>query len=120
MLLGGLIEHTLSIVGMAEKAASHYPLIDRDMLIASALLHDLAKMKFIRRPLAIPRGRLVGHLVLGSSWCARRWMVDGVGVEQVDQLMHTILDHLASTVLVLGLPMTPEAICSIVQTISTR
>ena len=114
--IGGLIEHTLSIVGMAEKAASHYPLIDRDMLIAGALLHDLAKIEefdFARPPFGYTdRGRLVGHLVLGVELVRKAMdQVDGVSAEQVDQLMHIILSHhgqygFGSPVL----PMTPEAI----------
>jgi 3'-5' exoribonuclease len=114
--IGGLIEHTLSIVGMAEKAASHYPLVDRDMLIAGALLHDLAKIEefdFARPPFGYTdRGRLVGHLVLGVELVRKAMdQVDGISAEQVDQLMHIILSHhgqygFGSPVL----PMTPEAI----------
>ena len=114
--IGGLIEHTLSIVGMAEKAANHYPLVDRDMLIAGALLHDLAKIEefdFARPPFGYTdRGRLVGHLVLGVELVRKAMdQVDGVSTEQVDQLMHIILSHhgqygFGSPVL----PMTPEAI----------
>jgi 3'-5' exoribonuclease len=114
--IGGLIEHTLSIVGMAEKAASHYPLIDRDMLIAGALLHDLAKIEefdFDRPPFGYTdRGRLVGHLVLGVELVRKAAEeVEGIHTEQIDRLMHIILSHhgqygFGSPVL----PMTPEAI----------
>ena len=88
--IGGLIEHTLSIVGMAEKAASHYPLIDRDMLIAGALLHDLAKIEefdFARPPFGYTdRGRLVGHLVLGVELMRKAVdQVEGISAEQMDQ-----------------------------------
>jgi 3'-5' exoribonuclease len=114
--IGGLIEHTLSIVGMAEKAASHYPLIDRDMLIAGALLHDLAKIEefdFARPPFGYTdRGRLVGHLVLGVELIRKAAeQVEGISAEQMDRLMHIVLSHhgqygFGSPVL----PMTPEAI----------
>lgn len=114
--IGGLIEHTLSIVGMAEKAAGHYPLIDRDLLIAGALLHDLAKIEefdFARPPFNYTdRGRLVGHLVLGVELVRQAAaQVEGITAETVDRLMHIILSHhgqygFGSPVL----PMTPEAI----------
>jgi len=114
--IGGLIEHTLSIVGMAEKAAGHYPLIDRDMLIAGALVHDLAKIEefdFVRPPFNYTdRGRLVGHLVLGVELVRQAAaQVEGITADMVDRLMHIILSHhgqygFGSPVL----PMTPEAI----------
>ncbi|MGD9948015.1 MAG: 3'-5' exoribonuclease YhaM family protein [Desulfobulbus sp.] len=114
--IGGLIEHTLSIIGMAYKAAEHYPLIDRDMLVAGALLHDLAKIEefdFARPPFGYTdRGRLVGHLVLGVEMIRRTAeQVQGISAEQVDRLIHMVLSHhgqyaFGSPVL----PMTPEAI----------
>jgi len=114
--IGGLIEHTLSIVGMAEKAAAHYPLIDRDTLVAGALVHDLAKIEefdFSRPPFSYTdRGRLIGHLVLGVELVRQAAArVEGIGAEQVDRLLHIILSHhgqygYGSPVL----PMTPEAI----------
>ena len=114
--IGGLIEHTLSIVSMAEKAASHYPLIDRDLLVAGALLHDLAKIEeyeFSQPAIGYTdRGRLVGHLVLGVELIRRAAeRVDGISQEQLDQLMHIVLSHHGQ--LAYGspvLPMTPEAI----------
>ncbi|MBV5319206.1 MAG: HD domain-containing protein [Desulfobulbaceae bacterium] len=114
--IGGLIEHTLSIVGMAEKTAAHYPLLDRDLLIAGALLHDIAKIEefdFARPPFGYTdRGRLVGHLVLGVEMVRKAAeSVAELTTDQVDQLMHIILSHhgqfaYGSPVL----PMTPEAI----------
>ncbi|MCJ7617379.1 MAG: OB-fold nucleic acid binding domain-containing protein, partial [Desulfobacterales bacterium] len=41
--IGGLIEHTLSMTLLADKIATHYKGIDRDLLIASAILHDIGK-----------------------------------------------------------------------------
>jgi len=114
--IGGLIEHTLSIVAMAEQAASHYSLIERDMLIVGALVHDLAKIEefdFARPPFNYTdRGRLVGHLVLGVDLVRRAaTQAEGIAPEQVDRLIHIILSHhgqygYGSPVL----PMTPEAI----------
>jgi 3'-5' exoribonuclease len=114
--IGGLIEHTLSIVGMACKAAEHYPLINRDMLVCGALLHDLAKIEefdFARPPFGYTdKGRLVGHLVLGVELVRQAALqVPEIENEQVDQLIHMVLSHhgqyaYGSPVL----PMTPEAI----------
>jgi len=114
--IGGLIEHTLSVVGMAVRTASHYPSLDRDMLIAGALLHDIAKIEefdFARPPIGYTdRGRLVGHLVLGVEMV--RKAAEGLAdltAAQIDALTHIILSHHGQ--LAFGspvLPMTPEAI----------
>ena len=113
--IGGLIEHTLSIVGMARRAAAHYPQLDGDMLVAGALLHDLAKIEefyFVRPPFGYTdRGRLIGHLVLGVELIRQAAaQVAEIEIEQVDRLIHMVLSHhgqyeFGSPVL----PMTAEA-----------
>src|SRR6185437_14244492 len=39
--LGGLLEHVLSVAGLAQAAASHYANIDRDLLLTGVILHDI-------------------------------------------------------------------------------
>jgi len=41
--LGGLLEHTLSVVHLLDKVADHYPNLNKDMLIAGGILHDIGK-----------------------------------------------------------------------------
>ena len=41
--LGGLLEHTLSVVRLLDKTADHYPQLNRDLLIAGGMLHDIGK-----------------------------------------------------------------------------
>ena len=38
----GLLMHTLSIVRLAEKVSEIYPFVDKDLLLAGAILHDIA------------------------------------------------------------------------------
>ncbi|MCF6186748.1 MAG: 3'-5' exoribonuclease YhaM family protein [Desulfobulbaceae bacterium] len=114
--IGGLLEHTLSVTGMAVKAAEHYPGLDRDMLVAGALVHDIAKTReFSYKSLPFDYtdcGRLVGHLVLGADMVRQAAVgIDGLGAGRVDQLVHLVLSHhgrheFGAPVL----PMTPEAI----------
>lgn len=114
--IGGLLEHSLSMAGMVGKTAAHYPMLDRSMLLAGALLHDIAKIeeyRFHRPPFDYTdRGRLVGHLVLGVELVRRAAeRVEQLSLAQVDQLVHIILSHHGQ--LAFGspvLPMTPEAI----------
>ncbi len=68
--LGGLLEHTLSVCQMAIQVAAHYPQLNRDLLITSAFLHDIGKIKELGYDLQIDytdEGRLVGHVVLSVS-----------------------------------------------------
>ena len=114
--IGGLIEHTLSVAAMAEKTAAHYPSLDRDLLVAGALVHDIAKTKeFSYSSLPFDytdSGRLLGHLVLGAEMVrAAAAGVDILTSERVDALIHLILSHhgrhdFGAPVL----PMTQEAI----------
>lgn len=67
--VGGLLEHTLSITRLCDAFAAHYgPIIDRDLLITGALLHDLGKTKEIATRAGFPytsQGKLLGHILLG-------------------------------------------------------
>jgi len=42
--LGGLLEHTLNVVRLADVVAGLYSSIDRSLLIAGAMLHDIGKI----------------------------------------------------------------------------
>jgi len=114
--IGGLLEHTLSVTGMAVKTADHYSGLDRDLLVAGALVHDIAKTKeFSYHTLPFDYtdcGRLLGHLVLGVEMVREAAAkVDELSPARVDVLAHLVLSHhgryeFGSPVL----PMTPEAI----------
>jgi len=114
--IGGLLEHTLSVTGMAVKTAEHYPGLDRDLLVSGALVHDIAKTKeFSYSSLPFDYtdcGRLLGHLVLGVEMVRQAAAkVDELSSARVDALAHLVLSHhgryeFGAPVL----PMTPEAI----------
>ncbi len=95
--LGGLLEHTSSIVGLVVKLCDHYPQLDRDLLTAGAFLHDIGKLWELTADTLIDytvRGRLEGHIVLGAEFIQRK-MDD---VEELDestavQLKHLVLSH---------------------------
>ena len=65
--LGGLLEHTLSVVQLALLIGPRYPGIDQDFLLTGALLHDLGKtseLSFERAFDYTDPGRLLGHIIL--------------------------------------------------------
>jgi 3'-5' exoribonuclease len=66
--LGGLLEHTLSMAVLADKIAGHYSGVDRDLLVAGALLHDIGKISEFRWDIHIDysnEGRLLNHITIG-------------------------------------------------------
>jgi 3'-5' exoribonuclease len=96
--LGGLLEHTLSVTGLAVGLSRHYPGLDRDLLVAGALLHDIGKVRefsFSSVPFDYTEsGRLIGHLVLGSEIVRRRAeQISELVPERLDRLLHLILSH---------------------------
>lgn len=63
--LGGLIEHVLSLCKLAEFAAVHYKNVDRDLLLAGVILHDIGKideLNYERGFSYSDDGQLLGHI----------------------------------------------------------
>ena len=65
---GGLLEHTLSVVHLCEYFADAYDILNKDLLIASAICHDIGKTRELSD---FPdndytdEGQLIGHIVIG-------------------------------------------------------
>lgn len=61
----GLLHHTVQMADLGEAIATLYPSVDRDMLIAGIILHDLGKTIELSGPI-IPKytleGKLIGHI----------------------------------------------------------
>jgi 3'-5' exoribonuclease len=105
---GGLVEHTLSVthscLWLVEKYAAYYtelqPPLNRDLVIAGAVLHDIGRvLEFDQDPVApqptVP-GRLFGHLFLGRDLVrdTARELGD-VNPDLVQMLEHLVVTHLA-------------------------
>ena len=43
--LGGLLEHVISLLTLADRVVPHYPLLDRDLLLTGVILHDIGKVR---------------------------------------------------------------------------
>ena len=67
--VGGLLEHTLSVTKLCAAMAAHYgQIVDRDLLVTGALLHDVGKVYEIATEAGFPyttAGKLLGHILLG-------------------------------------------------------
>ena len=65
--LGGLLEHVLSLCGLAKQAAAHYPELDVNLLLTAAILHDVGKLDELCYDRAIGytvEGQLLGHIMM--------------------------------------------------------
>jgi len=94
---GGLLEHVTSMAELAVLVCSHYPHIDRELVLIGVLFHDLGK---IRELGAMPandytlEGRLVGHVVIGRDLlkeCAAS--IPDFPPELLLHLEHLVLSH---------------------------
>ncbi|MEK6201232.1 MAG: HD domain-containing protein, partial [Desulfobulbaceae bacterium] len=96
--VGGLLEHSLSVARVADTLAAHYSGVDRSLLLAGALLHDVGKVEELVMDLALidytAPGRLKGHLVMGSEMVAAAAAnIKDFPPELLTQLQHLILSH---------------------------
>jgi 3'-5' exoribonuclease len=118
--VGGLLEHVVTLLDAADRVASLYPGVDRDLLTMGIFLHDIGKV----RELTVGRGfaytdegQLVGHIIIGVEMLnekvgrARELTGESFPRELLWRLKHMIASHHGE--LSFGspvLPMTPEAI----------
>jgi 3'-5' exoribonuclease len=99
--LCGLLKHSLSVAGACDRMAEHYAAqglqVDRDLLVAGALLHDVGKVRELK---ALPssgytdEGQLLGHIVLGIQMVAEEARaVPDLPAERLLLLQHLIASH---------------------------
>lgn len=98
--VGGLLMHTLYMARIADQLAGVYPeVVDRDLLVAGTILHDVAKCdEFVTSPLGLVteysvKGELLGHLVMGAQAVAAAAAELGVPEEKSVLLQHMLLSH---------------------------
>lgn len=66
--VGGLLEHTLNVAGICLGICMRYRLLDRQLLLAAALFHDIGKIRELECGIAMrysQSGLLLGHILLG-------------------------------------------------------
>ena len=94
--LGGLLEHTWFVTRLAFQTAGLYPDINRQLVVAGAILHDLGKIKELAQPYApeytVP-GQLLGHIVLGWEMIRQ----EAAAINFPDQNLLLQLEHIIIT-----------------------
>src|SRR5262249_4284865 len=117
---GGLLEHVVTLLNLAERIADLYPALDRDLLLAGTSLHDIGKIDELSYDRAFAysdEGQLVGHLVMGVEMLrdkveqTRDLTGEPFPTELLLRLKHMIVSHHGSYEFGSPkLPMTLEAV----------
>lgn len=91
---GGLLQHTMEVLEYCLLSKRLFPELDRDLLIAGALLHDVGKLEEIETTTRIKgtdRGQLIGHLQFSLIFIEKR--MDPMEENLKNKLMHMIVSH---------------------------
>lgn len=92
----GLLYHSLSMADLGEQVAKLYPSVNRDLLIAGCLLHDIGKVVELSGLVATKytlEGKLLGHLAIGAMEVKE--VADSLKIEGEMPLLleHLLLSH---------------------------
>ncbi|PYU68926.1 MAG: hypothetical protein DMG49_14880 [Acidobacteria bacterium] len=95
--LGGLLEHVISLCGLAKQIAAHYPELDVDLLLTAAILHDVGKLDELCYDRAIGysvEGQLLGHIVMELETVAKAMdAIEGFPVNLKTVVQHLLISH---------------------------
>jgi len=72
--LGGLLEHVISLLRLADRVAPHYPILHRDLLLTGVILHDIGKLRELSWDIGFDytvEGVLLGHIQMGAALAER-------------------------------------------------
>ena len=95
--IGGLLEHTLSVTRLCQYYCRTYPVLNQDLLLTAAMLHDIGKTKELS---PFPKndytddGQLLGHIMIGAEMVhdkARE--IPGFPEKLESEVKHCILAH---------------------------
>lgn len=110
--VGGLMEHTINVTRLCDYLSKRYRMINRDLLVTAALLHDIGKTEELS---AFPendytdKGNLMGHIVMGAMLIDRKAdSIPDFPVLLRTELEHCILAHHGE--LEFGSPKVPSLI----------
>ena len=94
--VGGLLEHLLSVAGLCLRMADHYPELDRQLLCAAALLHDIGKLEEMSGGLVndyTDAGRFLGHITQGLLMMEPHLAASGLEPDLALHFRHLIVSH---------------------------
>ena len=95
--LGGLSEHSLGMAKLCWNICKQYPQLNKDLLIAGALIHDVGKTVEMSGPITTEytlEGKLEGHISIANGMLTE--VAESLGLEGTEEtilLHHMILSH---------------------------
>jgi 3'-5' exoribonuclease len=94
---GGLLEHSVKVARICDAMAAQYPDVDRNLLVAGALLHDIGKVRELEIGTSIEvtgEGMFRGHVVIGDQMVGEAVAgVPAFPMELALKLSHMMLSH---------------------------
>ena len=95
--MGGLLEHTLSVTQICDFMSTRNNYLNRDLLVATAMLHDIGKIyELSRLPVNdyTDDGQMLGHIVIGAEMVtAEAAKIEGFPHELQSLIKHSIVAH---------------------------
>src|SRR5258708_3623843 len=95
--LGGLLEHVISLCGLAKQIAAHYPELDVDLLVTAAILHDVGKLDELCFERAIGytgEGQLLGHIMMEFETVSKAMdAIHGFPANLKTVVQHLLISH---------------------------
>jgi 3'-5' exoribonuclease len=118
--VGGLLEHIVNLLRVAERITDLYPTLDHDLLKMGILLHDIGKIRELNYDRGFSysdEGQLIGHLVIGVEMLddklpiAAELLGEPIDRDVILKLKHLIVSHHGNYEYGSPkLPMIPEAV----------
>ncbi|UQD51319.1 3'-5' exoribonuclease YhaM [Bacillus methanolicus] len=94
--VSGLAYHVTSMLDLAKAIADLYPSLDKDLLYAGVILHDLGKVIELSGPVSTSYtvvGNLLGHITIMVNEIGKAADELGISGEEVLMLQHLVLSH---------------------------
>ena len=113
--LGGLLEHVVSLLKLADRVVPHYPMLQRDLVLTGVILHDIGKVKELAWSVGFEytvEGTLLGHIQMGLEMVQKAM----AGLPDFPPRLKILVEHMILShhgKLEFGspkLPMIPEAL----------
>ena len=94
--IGGLLQHSVDVAGIAQSLADRIGGVDKDLIVAGALLHDIGKLREISSDIGFPytmEGRLLGHVSMSAVMVQEAAGKAKVTGPKLQQRLHIALSH---------------------------
>jgi 3'-5' exoribonuclease len=95
--LGGLLEHVVSLLRLADRVSALYPILHRDLLLTGVILHDIGKLRELSWDIGFEytmEGVLLGHIQIGAALAERTMDALPAFPPRLKMLvLHVILSH---------------------------